>query len=286
MKGQDGVMANPFVKWAGGKSGLVSQFEPHFPADFGQYVEAFVGSGAVFFHLYNEGRLADRPVVLIDRIEELVNCYRVIQVEVEDLIAALREHAPRSMDPEYYYAVRDWDRQPDYGARSNVERAARFIYLNRVCYNGLYRVNRQGQFNVPLGRYRHPTICDEPNLWAVHQALQGVELQAGDFSGCLSMVQEGDLVYLDPPYHPVSDTANFTSYTADGFGVTEQTRLAKAVHELDRRGCRIMLSNSDTDLIHQLYRQYAQIPIRATRAINSKAKGRGEIQELLIVNTG
>ncbi|MGD8489560.1 MAG: DNA adenine methylase [Anaerolineae bacterium] len=280
------VDAHPFVKWAGGKGGLLSQFDPHFPADFGQYVEPFVGSGAVFFHLYNEGRLADSHVVLIDRIEELVNCYRVIQSEVEALIAALHEHAPQGLDAEYYYAVRDWDRQPDYAARSNVERAARFIYLNRVCYNGLYRVNRKGQFNVPLGRYRNPTICDEPNLWAVHQALHGVELQVGDFSLCLPMLEEGDLAYFDPPYHPLSDTANFTSYTPDGFGVAAQQRLAEVIRTLDRRGCRIMLSNSDTELIRRLYRRYVHIPIRATRAINSKAGGRGPIQELLIMNEG
>lgn len=276
--------AYPFLKWAGGKGRLVSQFEPFFPDDFGRYVEPFVGSGAVFFHLYNQGRLAERQVVLIDRIEELINCYRVLQNDVEDLIAALYEHAPRSMDAEYYYSVRDWDRRPDYGARSNVERAARFMYLNRVCYNGLYRVNRRGQFNVPLGRYRNPTICDEPNLRAVHQALQGVELQVGDFQRCLAIVEEGDLIYLDPPYHPLSDTANFTSYTSDGFGTADQQRLAGLIHSLSRRGCRIMLSNSDTGLIRQLYKRYVQIPIRATRAINSKAAGRGEIQELLIVN--
>ena len=274
----------PFVKWAGGKKQLLTRFESYFPPAFGRYIEPFVGGGAVFFHLYRQGRLDGRPVVLIDSLEELINCYRVIQSRVEDLIAALRAHEPHKQDRDYYYHLRAWDRSPDYAQRSDLERAARFLFLNRVCYNGLYRVNRRGQFNVPFGRHRNPTICDEENLWAVHRALQGVSLLVGDFECCLALAEAGDFVYLDPPYHPLSKTAHFTSYTAGDFGAQDQRRLARLFQALDRRGCQLMLSNSDTELIRELYAGYEQVPVRAARAINSRPAGRGNIRELLILN--
>jgi DNA adenine methylase len=275
---------SPFVKWAGGKGQLLPQFEPYFPATFRQYVEPFLGGGAVFFSLYAQGRLAGKPVVLIDHLEELINCYRVIQSQVEALITALQEHEPHKLDSQYYYDVRNWDRQPDYDRRSDVERAARFIFLNRTCYNGLYRVNRRGQFNVPFGRYRNPTICDTGNLWAASRALRGVTLLVGDFSRCLDLAETGDLVYLDPPYHPLSDTAKFTSYTSEDFCAEDQRRLADLFRELDRRGCHVRLSNSYTDLIRQLYHGYEQIQVRAIRAISSKGSERGAIPELLVTN--
>lgn len=276
--------ATPFVKWAGGKKQLLAQYQAHFPANFGRYIEPFVGGGAVFFYLYNQRQLAGKPVVLIDRLEELVNCYRVIQGQVEELIAALQAHDAHKSDADYFYEVRDWDRSPDYAQRSDVERAARFIYLNRVCYNGLYRVNRRGQFNVPFGSHRNPTVCDADNLRAVHGALQGVTLLCADFEVCLALAEPGDLVYLDPPYHPLSDTAHFTSYTSSSFCVEDQKRLAHLFRELDRRGCRIMLSNSHTELVRELYDGYEQVQVQAARAISSKAMGRGAIPELLIVN--
>jgi DNA adenine methylase len=275
---------SPFVKWAGGKGQLLSQFEPYFPATFGQYVEPFVGGGAVFFSLYTQGRLTGKPVVLLDHLEELINCYRVIQGQVEELIAALQEHVPHKRDTQYYYDVRKWDRRPDYARRSEVERAARFVFLNRTCYNGLYRVNRRGQFNVPFGRYRNPTICDADNLRAASRALRGVTLLVGDFSRCLDLVETGDFVYLDPPYHPLSDTANFTSYTLESFGEEDQRRLADLFRELDHRGCQVRLSNSYTDLVRQLYDGYEQIQVRAIRAISSKGSERGAIPELLVTN--
>ncbi len=275
---------SPFVKWAGGKGQLLSQFEAYFPTNFRRYIEPFVGGGAVFFHLYSQGRLAGKPVVLIDRLEELINCYRVIQKQVEDLIAAIQTHEPHKRDAGYFYQVRDWDRQPDYAQRSDVERAARFVFLNRTCYNGLYRVNRRGEFNVPFGRYRNPTLCDVGNLRAASQALQGVTLLVGDFSRCLELAEPGDFVYLDPPYHPLSDTANFTSYTSGDFGVKEQRRLAALFQELDGRGCQIMLSNSYTGLVRELYSGYEQIQVQASRAISSKGDGRGPIPELLVMN--
>jgi DNA adenine methylase len=279
------IRPSPFVKWAGGKSQLLSQFDSYFPVSFERYVEPFVGGGAVFFYLYNQGRLEGKEIVLIDHLEELINCYRVIQGQVEDLIAALQDHEPRKLEAAYYYKVRAWDRRPDYAQRSDVEHAARFIYLNRTCYNGLYRVNRRGQFNVPFGRYRNPTICDGDNLQAVSRALQGVVLMAGDFERCLEVAGPGTFVYLDPPYDPLSDTASFTGYTSADFGREDQKRLAQVFRDLDRKGCYAMLSNSCTEFIRELYSSYDRQQVQAIRAINSKASGRGAIPELLVMNS-
>jgi DNA adenine methylase len=267
---------SPFVKWAGGKGQLLSQFQPHFPAHFERYIEPFVGGGAVFFHLYNQGRLPN--------VEELINGYRVVQSQVEALIQKLKRHEPQKLDADYYYQVRAWDRQPEYAQRSDVERAARFLFLNRTCYNGLYRVNRKGQFNVPFGRYDNPRVCNAGSLRAASQALQGVILEWGDFYRCLEWAGPDDLVYLDPPYHPLSDTANFTSYTSAAFDVEDQRRLAHLFRELDSRGCQVMLSNSCTPLIRELYRGYEQIEVQAIRAISSKGDERGAIPELLVLN--
>ncbi len=277
-------MPYPFLKWAGGKGQLLAQFAPYFPARFRQYLEPFVGGGAVFFHLYNQGWLAGKPVVLLDHLEELINCYAVIQNRVADLIAELQRHEPHKRDAAYFYEVRNWDRDPNYGRRSDVERAARFLFLNHTCYNGLYRVNRRGWFNVPFGRYRNPTLGDADNLRAVSRALQGVVLLRGDFERCLEFVGAGDFVYLDPPYHPLSDTARFTGYTAADFRDADQRRLAELFRELDRRGCQVMLSNSCTRLVQELYAGYEQVQVQAVRAINARGDRRGAIPELLIMN--
>ncbi|HSJ58595.1 MAG TPA: Dam family site-specific DNA-(adenine-N6)-methyltransferase, partial [Anaerolineae bacterium] len=207
------MKAGPFVKWAGGKGQLLSQLDPYLPPHFGRYVESFVGAGALFFHLYNRGRLAGLDVILIDSLAELIDCYRVVRDSVDELIAGLEQHEAHKHDPDYYYAVRAWDRHPGYQERGDVERAARFIYLNRTCYNGLYRVNRKGQFNVPFGRHANPAVCAPGRLRAASQALQGVTLLAADFSRCEQFAAAGDLFYFDPPYHPLSSTAHFTGYT-------------------------------------------------------------------------
>jgi DNA adenine methylase len=275
---------SPFVKWAGGKTQLVAQYEPYFPSTFGRYIEPFVGGGALFFYLYRQGRLAGKPVILMDDLEELINCYQVIQNQVETLLKELKNHENHKLNSDYFYEVRDWDRQPGYAQRSDAQRAARFIFLNRTCYNGLYRVNRRGQFNVPMGRHRNPTIRNVQNLRAVADALQGVSLLVDDFERCLELARPGDLVYLDPPYQPLSDTASFTSYTSTDFGAGDQERLAVLFRELDHRGCQVMLSNSSTDLIRELYDGYDQIPVHATRAISSRGDGRGTVPELLVVN--
>jgi DNA adenine methylase len=275
---------SPFVKWAGGKTQLIAQYEPYFPSTFGRYIEPFVGGGALFFYLYRKGRLAGRPAILLDNLEELINCYQVIRNQVEMLLKELKTHDNRKLNSDYFYEVRDWDRQPGYAQRSAVQRAARFIFLNHTCYNGLYRVNRRGQFNVPVGRHRNPTIRNVQNLRAVGDALQGVSLLVDDFERCLELARPGDFVYLDPPYQPLSDTASFTSYTSTDFGAGDQQRLAVLFRQLDHLGCQVMLSNSSTDLIRELYDGYDQIPVHATRAISSRGDGRGAVPELLVVN--
>ncbi len=275
---------SPFVKWAGGKTQLLSQFEPFFPVSFGRYIEPFVGGGAVFFYLCRAGWLAGKESMLIDNLEELINCYRVIQNRVEDLISELQRHEPYKHDKEYFYQVRAWDRVPGYAQRDEMERAARFLFLNRICYNGLYRVNRRGQFNVPFGRHSNPTVCAADNLRAVSRALEGAVLLTGDFTRCLETAAAGDFVYLDPPYDPLSDTAHFTSYTSNGFGAEDQRRLADLFRELDSRGCQVMLSNSSTGFIRELYGGFRQVEVQATRAISSRGSARGAIPEYLIMN--
>lgn len=278
------MTASPFVKWAGGKSQLLSQLDRYLPSRFGRYLEPFVGGGAVFFHLHNQGQLTGKEVVLIDRLVELIDCYRVVRDRVEDLIAALEQHEMHKFDPHYFYQIRGWDREAGYAERSEVERAARFVYLNRTCYNGLYRVNRKGQFNVPFGRHSNPSVCAAGRLRAASQALQGVTLLAGDFYHCEQFAEPGDLVYFDPPYHPLSRTAYFTSYTAQVFAEKEQQRLAELFRTLDRRGCRLILNNSDMPWIRTLYEGYAIAEMKAARSINARADRRGQINELVVTN--
>ncbi|MEE4109410.1 MAG: DNA adenine methylase [Halieaceae bacterium] len=278
------MKASPFVKWAGGKGQLLSQLDGTFPPRFGRYLEPFVGGGAVFFHLYNRGLLAGKEVILIDRLVELIDCYTVVRDRVDDLIAELERHEAHKFDAEYYYQVRAWDREAGYGERSGVERAARFVYLNRTCYNGLYRVNRKGQFNVPFGRHRNPKVCAPGRLRAASEALQGVTVLAADFKQCEQFAETGDLVYFDPPYHPLSRTAYFTSYTEHVFAEEEQQCLAALFRTLDRRGCRLILNNSDTPWIRTLYEGYAITELKAARPINARGDRRGQINELLITN--
>jgi len=278
-----GLRVAPFVKWAGGKGQLLEQFRSFFPDQFSGYVEPFVGGGAVFFRLYNQGRIRD-GVILNDLNGELMTCYEVIRDQIDELLEELRHHESYKMEKTYFYEIREWDRKPGFGKRSLVERAARMMFLNRTCYNGLYRVNSRGEFNVPFGSYKNPTICDEDNLRAVSQALQGVELRSEDFERCVEWAGSGDFLYLDPPYHPLSDTASFTSYTRDDFGEADQIRLAQVFRQLDRRGCNVMLSNSYTSLIRELYDGYEQKEVTARRAISCKGDGRGDVPELVILN--
>jgi DNA adenine methylase len=270
--------AKPFLKWAGGKQRLLPQLRLFYPQQFGRYLEPFVGSGAVFFDLRELDRLS--AAHLSDSNEELVNCYRIVRDAPDELMALLAGHK-RLHSREHYYSVRARFLSEDL---TPVQRAARLIYLNKTCFNGLYRVNREGQFNVPMGRYESPAIYDEEQIRAASQALQGTEVAVRHFRECLESVQAGDFLYFDPPYHPVSDTASFTSYTDAGFGVEEQRALADLFHALDRKGCLVMLSNSWTSLVLDLYRGYRIESVQAGRAINSKIDRRGKIREALVLN--
>ncbi len=266
------VKAKPFVKWAGGKGKLLTQYESYFPKRFHSYLEPFLGGGAVFFHL-----MPDRAV-LSDINEELINAYLVVRDHTEELIQSLKKHKNEKY---YYYKIRGLDP----AQLTPVERASRLIYLNKTCYNGLYRVNRKGKFNVPFGRYKNPMICDKEGLHAASLALKEAEILVRDFGDTtLERAQRGDFIYLDPPYFPLSETSSFTGYAPDGFRATEQKRLARIFKELDTRGCLLMLSNSNIPLIQELYQEFRIIEVYAARAISCKPEGRGKITELLILN--
>ena len=277
-------IARPYLKWAGGKSRLLDQFAPLYPRVFANYHEPFVGSAAVYFHLCGlkaSGHLSGlmRRARLTDSNPELINCYRVVRDEVDALIEWLADHR-RKHSREHYYRVRS--QLPE--DLSPVESAARFIYLNKTCYNGLYRVNRQGQFNVPMGSYEHPRIFDADDLRQAARALQGVEIAVADFRDVIQHAKRRDLVYFDPPYHPLTKTASFTSYTQNPFGPDQQRELAQVFRALDRKGCQVMLSNSWTPFILDLYQGFHCIEVQAARAINSKASRRGKIREVVVLN--
>jgi DNA adenine methylase len=270
----------PFLKWAGGKAQLLAAIARRLPDRIeGTYVEPFLGGGAVFFHLRATGRLRGR-VLLSDANEPLVRTWVAVRDRVEEVVAALEEHRRRhAADPRgHYYATRAAD------PGGEAARAARFIYLNKTCYNGLWRVNRAGGFNVPMGRYRNPPILDAGNLRAAAAALEGVGIRCETFEAALRRARAGAVAYLDPPYEPLSATANFTSYTAARFGREEQERLADACVGLRERGAFFLLSNHATPWLKRLYgaRSFSVRTVAARRAINSNPGARGTVTELLV----
>lgn len=271
-----GVSVRPVLKWAGGKQQLISQFEPLLPRSIDHYYEPFAGSAAVFFHL-----CASRPgfsATLTDINGELIRTYVAIRDEVDVLIEKLGRLRAKH-EKKQYLKVRA--QQPS--ELSDVDAAARFIYLNKTCFNGLYRVNSRGLFNVPMGSYRQPRIFDEDNLRAVSAVLQDVTIRVAHFSECLQ-TPSGGFVYFDPPYVPLSSTANFTSYTKEPFGEQQQQELAAVAQELDAKGVRFLLSNSDTEVVRSLYKEFRIDTVLARRAINSRADGRGAISEVIVRN--
>ncbi len=279
------LTAQPFLKWAGGKGQLLKQYDTFFPQiPITNYYEPFVGSGAVFFYL--RGQKLFKQYHLSDVNEELINCYQVIQDDVETLIALLAYHKEKHtrLGKKHYYMVRAKDRDNKWEKTSEVERAARMIYLNKTCFNGLWRVNSKGQFNVPMGRYKNPDILNEERLKAASVALQGVEIAVKGFEQVVEYAEKGDFVYFDPPYVPLSPTANFTSYSADSFGETQQHELAEVFTHLDKKGCYVMLSNSDTPLVKELYQTFELKPVMARRAISSNGLDRGPISEVVVLN--
>lgn len=264
----------PFLKWAGGKARLIEQFQPYFPQEFGRYHEPFIGGGALYFHLQPE------DAVISDVNERLISAYTAIRDELPALMERLELHAKKH-SRDHYYRCRERFNQAR--SMSNVERAALMIYLNKTCFNGLYRENRRGEFNVPIGSYVNPTVFREENLIAVSQQLQHTDIRVQSFEHVLKTAQAGDFVYFDPPYVPLSATSSFTSYVGAGFDLQMQQRLAEVFTELAHRGCYVFLSNSDSPVVRELYRGWRMETVRAGRAINSKASGRNAVNELLVI---
>jgi len=272
----------PFIKWVGGKRQLLKQFKLmnlYPPKDFNpikaKYFEPFVGGGAVFFDLLPQ------KAVLSDLNDELVITYNVIKGDVEKLIKSLKKH---KHNKDYFLKIRAKDTKK----LSDIERASRFIYLNKTCFNGMYRVNKSGKFNVPFGSQSNPLICDEKNLLKVRDALKNVKIVEQDYKQVLKEAKKGDFVYFDPPYYPLNRTSSFTGYTADSFLEKEQEELRDTYLELHKKGCFVMLSNSNTEFINKLYsgldKKIKVCKVDASRMINSDATKRGKIKEVLVIN--
>jgi len=277
----------PFVKWVGGKRQLLKQFKklkffrlpPNgFNLKKSTYYEPFVGGGAVFFDFL------PRNALLSDMNAELVTTYNVIKNDVHALIRSLKYH---KNDKEYFLKMR----AKDLTKMTDVQIASRFIYLNRTAFNGMYRVNQSGGFNVPFGKYDNPKICDADNLLHVHNYLQGIDIKHQDYTKVLEVAKKGDFIYFDPPYAPLSPTSSFTAYTKDGFGAQQQIELRDAFFELHKRGCYVMLSNSNSDFINEIYGELVKKDksitlhkVQANRMINADASKRGKIKEVLVVN--
>ncbi|HEM2766079.1 TPA: DNA adenine methylase [Streptococcus suis] len=271
----------PFTKWVGGKRQLLPELIELLPSSFGGYYEPFVGGGALFFEL------APKQAVINDNNKELVLAYQVIKTDVELLIDELKKHRDNN-SKEYYLDLRSADRDGRIYQMTDVERAGRILYMLRVNFNGLYRVNSKNQFNVPYGKYKNPKIVDEDNLRNISEYLNDndIAILNGDFETATQNAKQGDLVYFDPPYVPLSPTESFTGYTADGFGYEEQVRLRDLFVDLTKRGVYVIVSNSSAELVYELYKPFAKtiFEVGATRMINSNAKKRGKVNELLIAN--
>ena len=265
----------PIVKWVGGKRQLMFELLKNMPETYNRYFEPFIGGGALFFYLQPDN------AYISDMNEELINLYQVVRDNVDELVADLQKH---DISKEYFMEIRNIDRTEEYKNWSDVKKASRFIYLNRTCFNGMYRVNSKGEFNVPFGHYKNPRILDENNLINCSNLLQKTEIKHADFSEILKKVKKGDLVYFDPPYVPLSETSSFTSYTKDGFDMDMQFKLRDVCDELDSMGVKFLLSNSDTKLVNELYENYNIKKVFASRQINANADGRGKITEVLVRN--
>ncbi len=293
------IALKPFVKWVGGKSQLIDELEKMLPADgkkvLTKYCEPMVGGGALFFNILSKYDI--EQFYISDINAELINAYQVIKSDVDSLIEKLQEMQmlfyPMNENGRkfYYYSIRDKFNNLQLCETTIIEKAAYFIFLNKTCFNGLYRVNRKGQFNVPMGAYKNPMICDEENLRNINKVLQNVTIVCGDYSFSQQFIDKDTFVYLDPPYRPLSETSAFTSYNSDTFDDNEQIRLAKFIDEINASGAKIVLSNSDPKNVNpedtffdELYKAYQIKRVSATRMINSKADNRGKINELLICN--
>ena len=296
----DNKKVKPFLKWAGGKGQLLSEIEKYYPFADGKitkYAEPFVGGGAVLFDILSKYDLED--VYISDINAELINTYRIIRDDIDELVALLSvmQNEFVTMDTEhrknYYMAKRERfnDLKVNSNESVNIEKAALMIFLNKTCFNGLYRVNKKGLFNVPMGSYRNPMICDEENLRAVSEKLQNVKIVYGDYRESADFIDSDTFVYFDPPYRPITDTASFTAYTENLFNDEEQIELAGFVDDMHKKGAKIVISNSDPknsntedDFFDNIYSSYKIKRVDATRMINCNSEARGKIKELLISN--
>lgn len=272
------IKAQPFVKWVGWKRQLIEQFQRLFPTEFNDYFEPFLGGGAVYFNLQKE------KSYLSDMNEELINVYQVIKEEPKKLIKFLKsiEHSK-----EKFLEIRAWDREKNWTKNyTRIQRAGRFIYLNRTCFNGLHRVNSRGEFNVPMGAYKNPDYVQETNILNTSELLNRTkaEIKVESFEHVLDKAKSGDFIYFDPPYDTLTETANFTSYNKDSFGRGMQARLAETFRALDARGCKVMLSNHNTPYIRELYDGFRFEIVQARRNVNSNSAGRGKVEEIVVLN--
>jgi DNA adenine methylase len=287
LQSYDRPRATPFLKWAGGKKQLLDELEERLPPSFSAYHEPFVGGGALFFDLYHKGRI--RKAFISDSNVDLINAYVAIRDSLNPLLRRLSELQRHAKNKSYFYGTarkRFNEILLRTGEEGDVEKAGLLFYLNKTCYNGLYRVNSKGGFNVPWGGYNNPRIFDERNLRAISSILndRGVEVSCADFEAAAKFARRDDFVYLDPPYQPLSTTASFAEYTPQSFGMEDQERVADVFHNLAAKGCHVMLSNSP--LVEHLYnnRGYKIDRVKAIRAINCIGTRRGAIDELLVTN--
>ena len=270
--------AKPFLQWVGGKREMIPQYEEFIPTSFENYYEPFLGGGAMFFHL--------RPnkAILSDNNKELIKTYEGIRDNPEEVIQILKNLRLRHSE-ELYLTIREIDRKVDiFQEMTSVEIAARMIYLNQTCFNGVYRVNQKGQFNVPIGSSLNRLICDENNIRSASNALKGIPIIESDFDNTLKDAKKDDFIYLDPPYYPISTNSNFTRYTKEKFYQEDQIRLKEKIDRLHKIGCKVMLSNSDCDFTRGLYADYNIHTVYSGRLLNCKKNGRGKVSELLITN--
>lgn len=270
-------LVSPILKWVGGKRQLLPEIRKYLPKHYSSYYEPFVGGGAVLFDIQ------PKKAIINDSNSELINFYEVVRDDVDSLIKDLSKHKNES---EYFYEVRALDRDEKYSKLTKIERASRMLFLNKTCYNGLFRVNQAGQFNSPFGRYKNPNIINEITLRAVSKYFNeaNVEFRNLDFEESLKGIRKGSFVYFDPPYYPISDSSNFTGYTQNGFNENQQIRLKKMCDKLDKKGVKFLLSNSAAKFIYELYDDYKIEVVKAKRSINSNGKSRGAVDEVLVRN--
>jgi len=275
------LKAKPFLKWVGGKKKIIPQIKQYIPESYFRYFEPFIGGGALFFDL--EPKIAyinDINKILVSAYKNIKNQPHEIIKKLEDLqkIFYEKNNEERKI---YFYEIRDAFNNTEYNP---FLKTSYIIFLNKTCYNGMYRENSKGKFNVPFGRYKNPKILDEKNILAVSKLLQNVIITDYSFEKAVENAESGDFIYFDPPYHPLSITSNFTSYSNGGFTKEDQIKLRDVFKDLDKRNCFVMLSNSDTEFIREIYQEFTQKTVSAARSINCKAAGRGKINELLIMN--